>query len=158
MKKCYGCKTVKERNAFAKHKGKLDGLQTRCRECAKKYSELYRVKNKEKVKANSDLWYQNNKERKKESTCRWRKANPEKVKAISAKQVKNSPEKVSARNELHKAMLRGVITKPLCCSECWATGIIHGHHPDYDKPLEVVWLCPQCHSDLHSYVETEEVE
>jgi hypothetical protein len=24
------------------------------------------------------------------------------------------------------------------------------HHPDYDKPLEVVWVCRSCHLDIHA--------
>jgi hypothetical protein len=23
-------------------------------------------------------------------------------------------------------------------------------HPDYDKPLEIVWLCKRCHNELHN--------
>ena len=27
---------------------------------------------------------------------------------------------------------------------------IHGHHPDYSKPLDIVWLCTNCHKQLHA--------
>ena len=26
---------------------------------------------------------------------------------------------------------------------------VDGHHPDYSKPLEVIWLCRQHHKDIH---------
>lgn len=28
------------------------------------------------------------------------------------------------------------------------------HHPDYDKPLEIIWLCRQCHMELHKNMES----
>lgn len=35
---------------------------------------------------------------------------------------------------------------------------VHGHHRDYTKPLEVIWLCPKCHHRLHAnFPETEAV-
>jgi hypothetical protein len=36
--------------------------------------------------------------------------------------------------------------RPDRCSKCKVKCKPHGHHPDYSKPLEVVWLCPGCHN------------
>jgi len=35
------------------------------------------------------------------------------------------------------------------CSKCKSTERIDGHHPDYDRPLDVIWLCRPCHVLLH---------
>ena len=43
----------------------------------------------------------------------------------------------------------GRLIKPDRCSVCQSTGRIHGHHEDYEKPLEVIWLCSQCHTAKH---------
>jgi hypothetical protein len=32
------------------------------------------------------------------------------------------------------------------CSKCGALNA-QRHHPDLSKPLEIEWLCPQCHAD-----------
>lgn len=34
---------------------------------------------------------------------------------------------------------------------CWICGSEHveGHHPDYDAPLSVVWLCAVHHKEIH---------
>jgi ribosomal protein L37AE/L43A len=28
---------------------------------------------------------------------------------------------------------------------------VHGHHRDYSRPLDVIWLCAKCHHRLHAY-------
>ena len=55
-----------------------------------------------------------------------------------------------ARKKLNRAVFAGRIIKPDICEICGELSlIIHGHHEDYDKPLDVLWVCPGCHTDIH---------
>ena len=47
------------------------------------------------------------------------------------------------------AIKRGNLVRPAHCSNCGRGCTPHGHHADYDKPLEVEWLCHQCHLARH---------
>jgi hypothetical protein len=40
-----------------------------------------------------------------------------------------------------------LIRKP--CEVCGATKRIHAHHDDYDRPLDVRWLCASHHLEAH---------
>lgn len=56
--------------------------------------------------------------------------------------------KANARSYLNVYIKRGkIIRKP--CEKCGA-GHTEGHHEDYNKPLEVIWLCRECHLDIHN--------
>ena len=57
--------------------------------------------------------------------------------------------KKEARRIYKNALQRGDLT-PKPCQKCHTTENIHGHHEDYQKPLEVVWLCRRHHFLLHS--------
>ena len=60
---------------------------------------------------------------------------------------KNSKHKILARKQVQKAILRGkLIRKP--CVKCGVKKS-DAHHPDYSKPLEVIWLCETHHYELH---------
>jgi len=61
-----------------------------------------------------------------------------------------------AQNLVEKAILRGEIVPPNCCSICGSSyrfkdgrRAIQAHHDDYNKPLEVRWLCQKCHHKWH---------
>lgn len=47
------------------------------------------------------------------------------------------------------AVKGGKLIKSPICEICGIEANTHGHHFDYTKPLEVLWLCPQCHRDIH---------
>jgi hypothetical protein len=53
-----------------------------------------------------------------------------------------------AQGVLGKAVFRGKL-KPHPCWVCGSTKV-HGHHSDYDRPLDVVWLCPLHHKQAHA--------
>jgi hypothetical protein len=62
--------------------------------------------------------------------------------------------KVSASAIYRKAINSGTLKHPDICERCGADYSecyrkLHGHHPDYAKPLEVIWLCAQCHVKEH---------
>lgn len=57
------------------------------------------------------------------------------------------PEKISARKKAQEAVLSGKLIKEPC-RDCSAEKV-EGHHPDYSKPLEVIWLCKTHHSFIH---------
>lgn len=60
------------------------------------------------------------------------------------------PGKKEASELVARAIRSGKIQKPLTCSVCGKTNCrIEGHHPDYSKPLEVIWLCKKCHYAEH---------
>lgn len=35
------------------------------------------------------------------------------------------------------------------CSKCGWKHSVHMHHPDYSRPLYVIWLCWRCHAAEH---------
>jgi hypothetical protein len=53
----------------------------------------------------------------------------------------------NARSYLHVYVKRGKIKK-LPCEEC-QNSKSEGHHPDYSKPLQVIWLCKKHHRKKH---------
>jgi hypothetical protein len=67
------------------------------------------------------------------------------------------PEKTFARRLLRTAVMRGTLLKPLVCFKCKSAGRIEGHHTDYNKPLQVTWLCVSCHRAEHSALDLQQV-
>lgn len=68
---------------------------------------------------------------------------------------KDNPMKQRARNAFKTALNRGELIKPNTCQHCkneFPLSEIHGHHPDYSKPLDVLWLCFSCHKKQHRLV------
>lgn len=52
-----------------------------------------------------------------------------------------------AYNKVSTAVKCGKLI-PLPCVKCGNVKV-HAHHPDYSKPLKVIWLCSLHHQELH---------
>ena len=59
----------------------------------------------------------------------------------------NNRQKYRARRILSKLIKDGLIIR-MPCEKCGEVAS-EGHHPDYTKPIAVIWLCPKHHSELH---------
>lgn len=57
------------------------------------------------------------------------------------------PEKEKARRKLQNSVKSGKILRGSC--EVCGKPNSQGHHRDYQKPLEVQWLCPLHHAEQH---------
>lgn len=65
----------------------------------------------------------------------------------------NHPEAIKAGNAVRKAIRDGVLSRPDNCSLCRRQSRVIGHHQNYDKMLDVAWVCASCHRKIHNSLE-----
>ena len=133
-KECFKCKTVKPLEEFYKHSRMADGHVNKCKECNKNDVTDNRNKNIEKFRAYD----------------RERAKNPERIK-IGAEITRVWRAEDRRRSMAHSAVARAIRNGSLFrlpCIRCGETQSV-AHHEDYDKPLEVMWLCQPCHKQRH---------
>ena len=149
---CKTCQQEKDSSCF------YISDKNHCKDCKKEYARRYRIDNKERI-----LVYDRNRpnasertQKQKEYKAKMRIENPEKYDKIfhsSRKRYrKKHREKVQAENKINDALRTGKLTRPTECSVCHKKCTPHGHHFDYTKPLEVIWVCPACHSKIHKQI------
>lgn len=102
------------------------------------YQREYKKKNREKLNAQDNL-----------SRKKRRISDPEKYRLLDKDHRKKYKDKIVVRVMLYDNIKSGRIKKPEKCSVCNEVKKIEGHHRDYSKPLEVVWLCRICHTSEH---------
>lgn len=58
--------------------------------------------------------------------------------------------KAKAHHAVKMEIVKGGLTRPANCEQCGGGDReIYAHHPDYSKPLDVIWLCRICHYEIH---------
>ena len=70
------------------------------------------------------------------------------------RQRAKSPEKIAARQKVKIAVVSGQLKRQPCV-RCGAPRA-QAHHPEYSRPLDVVWLCSTCHRTEHGSVRAVE--
>lgn len=134
MKQCGKCRKLLNANEFYKNKAKPQGLDSYCKNCTRlAIRERYR-KNPEIYQAKAKRDY----ERRKKTILEKRKEYREKNK-----------DKFLARKAVEKAIANGKLIKQPC-EKCNSSKNIVAHHHDYNKLLDIQWLCNRCHMRHHA--------
>ncbi len=120
--------------------------QSVCNQCrSAKRRRLY-AENPDKVNQPNYAWRKTNRDKINAGHKRWRIKNKKKILNYTRQTRLRYPDKSRARGILNNAVQRGKIIKGRC--EVCGSVKVQGHHPDYSKPLDVVWLCVKHHSEV----------
>lgn len=137
-------------------------------------AKAWRKLHKEQHSSNYRKWYVSHKEHRREYNIKWRSENPDKVREYKRRDYekhgerrretmldyeRKNPEKVRERNNRWRDKTGDAMNKvrqaikvgkliPAPCEWCGAEKV-EAHHCDYNKPLDVMWLCKKCHVKWH---------
>lgn len=124
LRQCGRCKAFKALSAFTRDTSRSDGFRNRCRDC-------------EKSRTATRVFAPEYREKKK----------------IRDAQRVVDPKKKAAGGILNGAVRRGVVSPwPACAVPECRVSKVEAHHPDYDRPLDVVWLCRSHHRLAHTAI------
>lgn len=152
-KKCRACTSIKRKTHFYKDKSRKDGYMYECKLCVSKRNKI--THNTEESRA----WYRKyNKiyrslpvpaEKMKASNKKYRST--EKGKAARRKHVIKWRLKNAEKVLVHNIVTAAIRTGKLKSKPCVVCGDkkSQAHHEDYDKPLNVIWLCSKHHCEVH---------
>ena len=135
------------------------------------YDKAYREANKEKLAAYQREYREKNRARLAEQKAQWYRDNAERLRAKAKErgrtrdwsgQVRRTydPVMVAAHSKVQNALRNRTLVRPDACDDCGVIppssrigqSGIHAHHEDYSRPLEVDWLCRDCHGLRHRRV------
>jgi hypothetical protein len=154
-KRCFRCLEVKPIDEFYRHAMMGDGHLNKCKECTKSDVTAHRLANIERVRAydksRASMPHRLAARKEYAQTPAGKAAHRRALQASALKY----PEKRDARIAFGNAVRDGrVIPWPVCAvPECDRSP--QGHHFDYSRPLEVVWLCEAHHREAHRITEQE---
>lgn len=134
MRICWKCKKEKEDSLFKTNKTRSSQIETFCKECDNEKSREYYLRNKERI----NLRHQRYNALHLTKEYHYKQYLKLKDKA---------PEKYKARYTLKNAVYSGKVKKENC--KICGSEKSQAHHPDYSKPLEVIWLCVKHHREEH---------
>lgn len=138
-KNCYICKKEQPFRMFYRNKHTSSGRRSACKACSKERRKTPEARKADALR--SRRYYNIEKSRLYE-------AQP-KTKAMRrrAHQKRKHTVNFISRQITCLAVKAGIITKTPCavCGD----KVVQGHHEDYYKPLDVIWLCRKHHGERH---------
>lgn len=119
----------------------------RCKLCLREYGRKYRAGIAVLVAASKPADWKRKTLDRAEYMRKWHADRPGYQTAKKRDWYERNPDRARARRLYRSALKAG----KLVCQPCEVCGAaeVDGHHEDYSKPLEVVWLCRQHHLEVH---------
>lgn len=159
---CRGCGKVKELTTDNRWKdaGSKTWFLYRCKECMREVYQKHNVKfyysHREEILQHHKEYRSLNKEKIRESRRNGREKENIKRRERMKEIVRNNREreKIKGYSPVHRKaryMIRKLWIRPRICPICWWEWKIDAHHPDYNKPYEIVFCCPSCHKLIHNW-------
>lgn len=147
--KCSRCKEVKETKYFDVDNRSPYGFMSACKKCISRYQKERYAKKPKEIKNESQKYYYKNRDKVISRTKSYSKTEKGKevIKGTNKRMREKYPEKYKARELFRRAVQSGLI-KRLPCSVCGDLKS-QGHHEDYSKPYDVIWLCIKHHFERH---------
>lgn len=146
-KVCFKCRETKPLSAFYKHSKMADGHVNKCKECNK-------VDVKENTERRSDYYKAYDRLRSNlphraagNSAHSKREDVKERRRTCAKNTTATALKRKSAAVAVNNAVRDGKMFK-LPCIVCGEIEV-QGHHPDYDKVYDVIWLCTKHHGEVH---------
>ena len=129
-KTCFKCGLSKSLDEFYRHPQMSDGRLNKCKDCTRKDVQTNR-----KARLNHYTAYE-------------RKRRPRKMKQVKVLTAEEHALRRWARGKVNDATRRGKLEKQPC-EVCGSTYNVQAHHSDYNRPLDIHWLCTKHHAELH---------
>jgi len=150
-KKCFKCGKIKPISEFYEHPDMADGHLNKCKQCTKDDTIENRNNNlnhyKQYDKNRAMLPHRVNARKEYNQTKKGKKIR----KKTNDRYKSSNPLKYQAHNKISNALRNGKLIRGVCVI-CGSKNV-HAHHPDYSKPLDVIWLCPKHHKEEHKRLE-----
>lgn len=152
-KQCTKCFKELDVEEFHKKKNGKLGLHAECKLCIRLRTALYTAGHISEKRERDRKRSIKKRERIRRMQAMAKQLNLQSMDEESFESYKKKCEdsiKRQCRLFLNSAIAQGYVVKPNECTNCKDKHyLLHGHHFDYAKPLDVSWLCPKCHRKLN---------
>lgn len=159
--KCWACLEAKPVAEFYPSRVKRDGTG-KCKACvcadvaANRSANLDHYRSRDRARA-----FDPDRVALRQRVRETRRADPDKKAADDQGKrewIARNRAKRAAHVELSNAVRDGLLIPAEVCERCGSSGPLHGHHEDYDKSLDVFWLCRRCHGRRHREINQQRRE
>ncbi len=143
---CKECGLVKKADCFSNHLLCQDGKLAKCKQCLNEINKKMSAKKRKRLRQLQKEWREIHKDYLKEYHRDYQKKNKKACSKWRQKHREKFPEREKARQLVSRLINGGYLfPEPCMIPGCNSIEHIQSHHPDYTRPLEVVWLCRNHH-------------